>query len=103
MKLFKNHLLLLAIKLRILLQGLLKLGLLMEQLFPLRRDMRQVLYYGVLAVQEHYQHGHGFDVLLGEVRMLELYEIVLIVDLEASFLAAKAIQESLLSSRVTIL
>lgn len=66
-----------------------------------------MLYYGVFAIEQHYQHRHGLDVLLREVGVLKFDEVVLVVDLEAASLAAEAIQESLLRilmvSRMAIL
>lgn len=79
LQLLNEHLLLLAVQRRVLLQGLLELRLLMKQLLPLRRDVREVLNDGVLAIEQHDQHRHCLDVLLGKVCVLKLHKVVLVV------------------------
>ena len=86
-----------ALNLAVHLKCLLKLSLILNELFTLGRYVVQMLDDRIFSVEEHDKHGHGLYVLLGEVCVLELDKIIFVVYFEASSLSSESIQKLLLS------
>lgn len=84
-KLFQHHLLICTFQLTTPLQSLLKLNLILSQLLSLPWNMVQMLYYCIFSIQQHYEHSHGFNILLREVCVLEFNKIVFVIYFKTTF------------------
>ena len=96
MQFFEQLMLMGTLNMAVHLKCLLKLSLVLNKLFSFCWYVVQMLDDGIFSVEKHDKHGHGFNVLLWEVGVLEFDEIVFVVNFKAASFGAETIQKLLL-------